>query len=187
MLAIGCEDGGVRLVSVADNAFEHARRFDRVKTRLLSIAWGPPTPPAPRKHSETSQSDDEDEDEDEEWTDSFIVAGCSDSSVRKWDCATGRVLDRMMVDRNKGERTLVWAVGAFGCGVIVSSWRSRLTWPCSDGTVVSGDSLGYVKFWDAKTSTQTQSYQLHGADVLCLTIGPVGLTSFSAVVTADSA
>lgn len=43
----------------------------------------------------------------------------------------------------------------------------------SDGTVVSGDSLGNVKFWDAKTSTQLQSYQPHGADVLCLTIGPV--------------
>ncbi|KZW02022.1 WD40 repeat-like protein [Exidia glandulosa HHB12029] len=169
MLALGCEDGGVRLLNVADGALEHVRRLDRVKTRLLSIAWGPPKlPSASPKNSNKRQTDsdsDDDDDDEEEWTDSFVVAGCSDSSLRKWDCATGRVLDRMMVDRNKGERTLVWAVGVLG-----------------DGTVVSGDSLGYVKFWDAKTSTQMQSYQLHGADVLALTIGPEGRSVYTAGV-----
>lgn len=44
----------------------------------------------------------------------------------------------------------------------------------SDGTIVSGDSLGMVKFWDSRTCTQLQSFQGHGADVLCLTISPVG-------------
>jgi U3 small nucleolar RNA-associated protein 4 len=43
----------------------------------------------------------------------------------------------------------------------------------SDGTIVSGDSLGMVKFWDSRTATQLQSFQAHGADVLCLTVGPV--------------
>src|ERR1700735_2933754 len=43
----------------------------------------------------------------------------------------------------------------------------------SDGTIVSGDSLGMVKFWDSRTCTQLQSFQGHGADVLCLTISPV--------------
>jgi len=42
-----------------------------------------------------------------------------------------------------------------------------------DGTIVSGDSLGMVKFWDSRTCTQLQSFQGHGADVLCLTISPV--------------
>lgn len=125
MLALGCEDGGVRLVSIADDALEHSRKFDRVKTRLLSIAWGPPKPPAPRKRPVSDS--DSDDDDDERWTDSFVVAGCSDSSVRKWDCATGRVLDRMMVDRNKGERTLVWAVGALGCVCLCSRSGWSLT------------------------------------------------------------
>ena len=44
---------------------------------------------------------------------------------------------------------------------------------CSDGTIVSGDSLGTVKFWDSRTCTQLQSFQAHGADVLCLTVSPV--------------
>ena len=43
-----------------------------------------------------------------------------------------------------------------------------------DGTIVSGDSMGMVKFWDARTCTQLQSFQGHAADVLCLTVGPVG-------------
>jgi hypothetical protein len=30
-----------------------------------------------------------------------------------------------------------------------------------------------VKFWDSRTCTQLQSFQGHGADVLCLTISPV--------------
>ena len=42
-----------------------------------------------------------------------------------------------------------------------------------DGTIVSGDSLGMVKFWDSRTCTQLSSFQAHGADVLCMTIGPV--------------
>lgn len=45
----------------------------------------------------------------------------------------------------------------------------------SDGTIVSGDSLGTVKFWDPLTSTQSYSFQAHGADVLCMAIGQVRL------------
>ena len=43
----------------------------------------------------------------------------------------------------------------------------------SDGTIVSGDSTGIVKFWDSRTCTQLGTFQAHGADVLCLSIGPV--------------
>jgi U3 small nucleolar RNA-associated protein 4 len=32
-----------------------------------------------------------------------------------------------------------------------------------------------VKFWDSRTCTQLQSFQGHGADILCLAISPVGL------------
>lgn len=34
--------------------------------------------------------------------------------------------------------------------------------------------MGMVKFWDANTSTQLQSFTAHGADILCLEIGPTG-------------
>lgn len=58
--------------------------------------------------------DSSDDDDEDEWSDSWLVTGGSDSSLRKWDVATGRVLDRMGTDRMRGERTLVWTVGVLG-------------------------------------------------------------------------
>ncbi|KAG6837128.1 hypothetical protein H0H93_014434 [Arthromyces matolae] len=164
LLALGCEDGTVRLISIVNDTLTHYRRFDRVKCRVLSIAWGPPTPKYPAASASNEHDSDSDE-EDDHWQDSWLVTGSSDSSVRKWDIATGRVVDRMGTDKIRGERTLVWTVGVLG-----------------DGTIVSGDSLGMVKFWDSRTCTQLQSFQGHGADVLCLAIGPEGTTVFTSGV-----
>jgi WD40 repeat protein len=69
-------------------------------------------------------------------------------------------------------------VDCWSVGVILSFQRvyvSSKTAP-RNGTIVSGDSLGMVKFWDSRTCTQLQSFQAHGADVLCLTISPVCYT-----------
>lgn len=111
-LALGCEDGTVRLLSLLHDTLTHQRRLDRVKCRLLSIAWGPPVP---RKTSqEKTQESSDDEDDEDDWSDSWLVTGGSDSSLRKWDLATGRVLDRMGTDKIRGERTLVWSVGVLG-------------------------------------------------------------------------
>ncbi|KAI0690679.1 WD40-repeat-containing domain protein [Cytidiella melzeri] len=170
ILALGCEDGAVRLFSLEHDTLTHLRRLDRVKSRILSIAWGPPVPKQatvkPAKGEDEEDSGDEDEDEDEdEWKDEWLVAGCSDSSLRKWDVASGRVTDRMGTDKTRGERTLVWAVGTL-----------------CDGTIVSGDSLGMVKFWDSRTCTQLHSFQAHGADVLSLTISPEGTAVYTSGV-----
>ncbi|KAI0639180.1 WD40 repeat-like protein [Trametes polyzona] len=164
ILALGCEDGSVRLVSLLYDELAHLRRLDRVKSRILSIAWGPPVPRQKKAQATTAESDSDDDDDDE-WSDSWLVTGCSDSSLRKLDYATGRVLDRMGTDKIRGERTLVWAVGVLG-----------------DGSIVSGDSMGNVKFWDPKTCTQLQSFQGHAADVLCLTIGPDGTAVYTSGV-----
>lgn len=113
MLALGCEDGSVRLISLLHNTLEHHRKFDRVKCRLLSIAWGPPIVRQTMASDAGSGSDSEDENEFE-WADSWLVTGGSDSSLRKWDITTGRMLDRMSTDKMRGERTLVWTVGVLG-------------------------------------------------------------------------
>ncbi|KAL1952190.1 hypothetical protein VTO73DRAFT_1339 [Trametes versicolor] len=152
ILALGCEDGSVRLLSLLYDQLTHLRRLDRVKSRILSIAWGPPVPRT--KNAQKADADSDSDDDEDEWSESWLVTGGSDSSIRKMDFATGRVLERMGTDKVRGERTLVWAVGVLG-----------------DGTIVSGDSMGNVKFWDPKTCTQLQSFQGHAADVLCLTIG----------------
>ncbi|KAJ7275263.1 WD40-repeat-containing domain protein [Mycena haematopus] len=162
LLALGCEDGTVRLLSLANDTLTHHRRFDRVKCRVLSIAWGPPSR---RPTSSSKTANDSSDDEDDGWSDTWLVTGGSDSSLRKWDVASGRSLDRMGTDKIRGERTLVWSVGVLG-----------------DGTIVSGDSLGMVKFWDSRTCTQLQSFQAHGADVLCLTIDPTGAAVYTSGV-----
>lgn len=109
-LALGCEDGTVRILSIANDTLTHSRRFDRVKCRILSIAWGPP------KHKTKKNSDPmaDSDDDDDEWNDSWLVTGCSDSSLRKWDVSTGRMIDRMGTNKIRGERTLVWTVGVLG-------------------------------------------------------------------------
>ncbi|KAI0034917.1 WD40 repeat-like protein [Vararia minispora EC-137] len=163
-LALGCEDGSIQILSIENNALFHQQRLDRSKSRVLSLAWGPVAPPAKKSTQTASEEDDSDED-DEEWIDSWLVAGCSDSSLRKYDLATGRIIERMSTDKVRGERTLVWTVGVLG-----------------DGTIISGDSLGMVKFWDSRTCTQVQSLQAHGADVLCMTIGPDGTSIYTSGV-----
>ena len=118
LLALGCEDGSVRLVSLLHDTLSHHRRFDKVKCRLLSIAWGSPilrqaqAPTGP--NDSASDESDSDGDDEGDWRDSWLVTGGSDSSLRKWDVATGRVLDRMGTDKMRGERTLVWTVGVLG-------------------------------------------------------------------------
>jgi len=101
LIALGCDDGVIRIVSLSDNSLEHHRRLDRAKARILSIAWGPASP---------SPSNDDECDDDLEWADSWIVAGCSDSCLRKFDFSTGRAVERMTVDKLKSHRTLIWSV-----------------------------------------------------------------------------
>ena len=110
-MALGCEDGIVRIISLEHDTLEHFRRFDRSKSRILSIAWGAPTAPTKTTTDDPEQSDDE----DEEWTDEWIVTGGSDSAVSKWNFRTGRIVQRMATDKVRGERTLVWSVGVLGC------------------------------------------------------------------------
>lgn len=114
MLALGCEDGAIRLLSIEYNQLAHVRRLDRTKARILSIAWGPPIPKQTSSTSAEGEDESSDDDDEDDWKDSWLVAGCSDSSVRRFDFATGRVGERMGTDKMRGERTLVWAVGVLG-------------------------------------------------------------------------
>lgn len=109
MLAVGCDDGSIRLLSLLDDDLSVLRSLEPCKTRILSVAWGPPPSQQPGKKPASNKNRDgslvgvEDE---ADW----VVAGCADSSLRKYDTKSGRCLARMTVDKLKGEQTLVWAV-----------------------------------------------------------------------------
>ena len=81
MLALGCEDGTVRLFSLAHDTLVPQRKFDRVKCRILSVAWGSPV--SREYRSDSSRESDSSDDEDDEWNDVWLVTGGSDSSIRK--------------------------------------------------------------------------------------------------------
>lgn len=149
------------------------RKFDSTKTRLLSVAWGPQQK---QKSNKGKQRQIEGENSHQmsaltQYHDSYIVTGCADSTVRKWDVKTGRCTSRMTTDKLKNEHTLVWSIAVIAAA---SSNISKAGGGTVDSDViVSGDSMGLVKFWDEKTNTQTESLRCHKRDILCLAIGPV--------------
>lgn len=164
-LAVGCEDGMVRLIDIRGDAFEHVStpRMSRAGNRVMSLAWGPPRRTAP-------PSDDSDSDEDEDaWSESFLFGGLGNSAAAVWDVATGHIHARLSVLKNRSEHTIVWAVCVLG-----------------DGTLVTGDSTGRVTFFDARSRVPVPgaTFQGHtaGADVLALCVGSDGRAVYSAGV-----
>ncbi|BGP25884.1 U3 small nucleolar RNA-associated protein 4 [Rhodotorula toruloides] len=175
-LAIACEDSTIRILNILDGELELVSKIEvggPGKVRALSLAWGPPIELVSKgKERESSPSGSSLPMHFVTPSESHIVAGCSNSTIRRFDVPTsGSVVGvwrgslRMTLDRLKGEHTVVWAVSIL-----------------EDGTVVSGDSMGNVKFWDGKMGTQTQSFRAHKADVLALALGSDGTSIFTSGV-----
>ncbi|KAJ1800675.1 U3 small nucleolar RNA-associated protein [Coemansia sp. RSA 2399] len=93
-LAVGTEDGHIRIFDILDDQLIYQHCFDKVNSRVLSLAWS---------HD-----------------DKTIVTGSADSCVRIWDASTRRMCARMTLPREGRENTLVWAVTALRSGAIVS-------------------------------------------------------------------
>ncbi|WAR62710.1 hypothetical protein PtB15_15B297 [Puccinia triticina] len=144
-LAIACDNGAIRIAAIADNQLELVRKLDRCNTRLLSLAWGISPSKTPPPLQEPTDSQ------------LFFVAGGADSSLRKWAAGSGRCLNRMTVEKLQGKHTLVWTVTVL------------------NGTIISGDSLGNVHFWDAKSCT----IRAHRADILCMVPSADGCLVFT--------
>lgn len=174
-LAIGCEDGFVRLIQVAGDSFEHVTstrgtvykaavqpRMSRVASRILSLAWGPP-------RRVVKNGDGSSEDEEELWQDTFLLGGLGNSTAAVWDVATGQLRSRLTMLKNRQEHTIVWCVAVL-----------------RDGTLVAGDSTGRVTFFDARTRVPIPgaTFQCHtsGADVLSLCVSNDAKAVYSAGV-----
>lgn len=172
----------MRLVNLWDGALEMLRKFDNTKTRLLSVAWGPQQILKKGKQKQESTNNTPSTQNAittplVQYQDSYIVTGCADSTVRKWDIKTGRSTARMTTDKVKGENTLVWTVAVIAGSSLVSAKAGNNN--TESDVIVSGDSMGLVKFWDEKMNTQTESLKCHKSDILCLTVGPVSVQSIS--------
>ena len=98
-------------------------------------------------------------------THGVVVAGYADSTIRVYSFRTGVQIGNMSLGsgpRGGPSEILVWTVMCL-----------------PDGTIVSGDSTGEVKFWDGKTKTLLQRIQSHRSDILDLVANADGTIIFS--------
>uniref|UniRef100_A0A673M0C2 U3 small nucleolar RNA-associated protein 4 homolog n=1 Tax=Sinocyclocheilus rhinocerous TaxID=307959 RepID=A0A673M0C2_9TELE len=132
-LAVGCEDGTVKLFEVNEDKIQFERNLDRQKSRIVSLSWHP--------------------------SGSKIAAGMMDM-IQIFNVETGHSIHRMLADRGVGtsrsKECVVWSVVYL-----------------SDGTIVSGDSVGMVKLWDDQTGTLIKSHNVTKCDVLALSVSQV--------------
>ncbi|OJJ46951.1 hypothetical protein ASPZODRAFT_151541 [Penicilliopsis zonata CBS 506.65] len=94
-----------------------------------------------------------------------IVAGYADSSIRLFDIRSGQLLRTISLGKgpNGGAKELlVWSVKCL-----------------PDGTIVSGDSAGEIRFWDGKNYALIQRLSGHLADVLDVAVSADGETVIS--------
>ena len=163
LVAAGCEDGSIRIWKVINH-----RKLELVSilpsasgASILSLAW---------RKSTTHNG-------------SVLFCGISDGTIRRYDCEdpiSESMEEGVIVSESsnpKKSRTYDDSSGG--------SWMSRLrmtveslgrntptqVWALhalADGTVISGDSLGHVQFWDGDTGTLLQSFDQNDnkADVL---------------------
>ncbi|GAC73477.1 hypothetical protein PANT_9d00121 [Moesziomyces antarcticus T-34] len=199
-LALGCEDGSVKIIDLENDRFEHlaatsgrdrhiAPRFGKAKGKVISLCWGPPVRSShrrttPRKQQNTandsdesdSDSSDEDDDDDDDDED-------EDDQWHESFLVGGLALSSAMVwDASTGNI-------ATKLGVHKNRNESTIVWSVAtlpDGTIVTGDSTGRVTFFDARTRIPLTdgTFRAHAAssDVLALCVGPDGRTVYSAGV-----
>ena len=95
----------------------------------------------------------------------MVVAGYADSTIRVYSIQNGRQVSSMSLGSGKKggpSEILVWSVKCL-----------------PNGTIVSGDSTGEVRFWDSRTFTVLQRIKSHNADILDLAVSADGHTVFS--------
>ncbi len=83
LLAIGCEDGSIRIFNIEDGCLEYLKSLEKHDGRILSM----------------------------DWFKDHIIAGSDHSSIKKYDALSGRCLHRMTVERaSSNDETIVWSV-----------------------------------------------------------------------------
>jgi hypothetical protein len=112
-----------------------------------------------------------------------LFAGIADGTIRRYDCSASNYHS---IGRSSATASATSYFTSSSAGVI---WKStlRMTVECygrstptlvwtmkamSDGTIVSGDSLGHIQFWDGLTGTLISTFDQNDstADVLALDI-----------------
>uniref|UniRef100_A0A8D0GKV0 UTP4 small subunit processome component n=1 Tax=Sphenodon punctatus TaxID=8508 RepID=A0A8D0GKV0_SPHPU len=114
-LAIGCEDGSVKLFQVLADQIQFERSLDRQKGRILSLSWHP--------------------------SGTHIAAGSIDF-IQVFDVKSGRAVQKILVDRHlpgsHSRECVLWGVAFLSDGTIVSADSAGKVqfWDWETGTLV---------------------------------------------------
>lgn len=95
----------------------------------------------------------------------IVVTGHADSTIRVFDTRSRQLLRSLSLGAGPAggpKETLVWSVRC-----------------ACDGTIVSGDSTGTVRFWDGQTYALLQRIKGHVADVLDIAVSADGKSLIS--------
>ena len=110
----------------------------------------------------------------------ILFAGVADGTIRRYDCHPIQDQNHLLVENRSNRKnitttnttwksTLRMTVECYGRSTPTVVWTMKAL---SDGTVVSGDSLGHVQFWDGLTGTLISTFDQNEnkADVLALDV-----------------
>jgi U3 small nucleolar RNA-associated protein 4 len=170
--AAGCEDGTIKIYDafgsngggVVSGLPTLAATLPSAGSAILSMAWLP----GPNGNGGGMGG-------------SAIFAAVADGTIRRFDCVTsivtGPISTGSIIAPAKGtisisyrwKSTLRMTVENRGLRQSTKVWALQAL---SDGTVISGDSLGHIQIWDGMSGTMTQTFDHNesGADVLCLAV-----------------
>lgn len=141
LLAVGCEDGTVKLFDILQEKIQFQKNLDRQKGRIMSLSWHP--------------------------AGTQIAAGTM-GMIRIFDTATGGATRRLLVERGAGaaksQEVVVWSVVFLADGAVVSgdSEGKVQVWDSVTGTLVQ---THMVSKWDvlALAVSQDESSLLAGS------------------------
>ncbi|XP_068579098.1 U3 small nucleolar RNA-associated protein 4 homolog [Cebidichthys violaceus] len=132
LLAVGCEDGTVKMFEILEERIQFQRNLDRQKGRIISLSWHP--------------------------SGTLIAAGMMDM-IRIFDAVTGRATHRLLVDRSvgasKSKEVVVWRVAFLSDHTIISSDSAGKVqiWDGLTGTLVR---THLVTKWDVLALSVSQ-------------------------------
>lgn len=86
-------------------------------------------------------------------TGEMIYTGSVDT-IRVWNAISGHAIHKMTTSRKEAKKeTIIWCLAV-----------------TDDNIIISGDSRGYLSFWDPHMGTLIESHESHTADVLAVTL-----------------
>jgi WD40 repeat protein len=121
---LACEDGSVKILKVKKTKIEYVRHLVKAESKALSIELVLPPPPTTSDEKSIVKS---------------LFVGYADSSIRKWDLASGNSVLHFEKLTKKAQKK----VGS--CFI----WQLKMF----KGFIISGDSHGDITVWDSEFGT----------------------------------